>query len=87
MQRLGKRVIGHGERVQAMGDRTVLDRCTWLIARATATASWAKTGWGRTTLLRILRGELAPDSGTVKVGQTVKFAMLSPAAAGAQPVC
>ena len=32
---------------------------------------------GKTTLLRILRGELAPDSGTVKVGQTVKFAMLS----------
>ena len=77
MQRLGKRVIDIENASKRMGDRTVLDRCTWLIGPGDRYGILGENGVGKTTLLRILRGELAPDSGTVKVGQTVKFAMLS----------
>ena len=77
MQRLGKRVIDMENASKRMGDRTVLDRCTWLIGPGDRYGILGENGVGKTTLLRILRGELAPDSGTVKVGQTVKFAMLS----------
>ena len=33
-------------------------------------------GCGKTTLLRMLAGQLAPDSGTIAVGETVKIGFL-----------
>ena len=38
---------------------------------------WAPSGWGKTTLLRILMGLERPDSGTVEGGATVKIGHFS----------
>ncbi len=43
----------------------------------TASASWAATAPGKSTLLHLMAGELAPDSGTVEVGATVKIGHFS----------
>ena len=77
MQRLGKRVIDLERVTKRLGDRAVLDDVTWLIGPGDRYGILGENGAGKTTLLRIMRGELAPDAGRVKVGQTVKFAMLS----------
>ncbi|HIT51345.1 MAG TPA: ABC-F family ATP-binding cassette domain-containing protein [Candidatus Aveggerthella excrementigallinarum] len=77
MQRLGKRVIDMERVTKRLGERTMLDDVTWLIGPGDRYGILGENGAGKTTLLRILRGELAPDAGRVKIGQTVKFAMLS----------
>ena len=77
MSRLGKQVvdlIGVSER---FGDKTVIDDVTWLIGPGDRFGILGENGSGKTTLLNIIQGALEPTSGHVKVGKSVKFAVLS----------
>lgn len=75
--RLGKRVIDVVNVTKRLGDRTVVDDVTWLIGPGDRYGILGENGAGKTTLLRLLHGDIAADRGTVKIGQTVKFAVLS----------
>ncbi len=59
------------------GSRPVLDGITWQIGPGDRVGIVGANGAGKTTLLRVLEGELAPTKGRVKIGQTVRFAVLS----------
>lgn len=56
---------------------TVLDGIDWIIGPGDRVGILGENGAGKTTLLRILSGDLTPSSGRVKIGQTVRFAVLS----------
>ncbi len=56
---------------------TVLDGIDWIIGPGDRVGILGENGAGKTTLLRILSGALAPSAGRVKIGQTVRFAVLS----------
>lgn len=57
--------------------REVLDDVTWLIGPGDRFGIVGANGAGKSTLLKIIDGSLTPTTGHVKVGKTVKFAVLS----------
>jgi ATP-binding cassette subfamily F protein uup len=59
------------------GERTLLDHVTWHVGPGDRIGVIGVNGSGKTHLLRLLAQEIAPTSGTVKVGQTVHAAHLS----------
>ncbi|MBB2955618.1 ATPase subunit of ABC transporter with duplicated ATPase domains [Bifidobacterium commune] len=57
--------------------RKILDDVTWLIGPGDRFGIVGANGAGKSTLLSIIDGTLAPTTGHVKIGKTVKFAVLS----------
>ncbi len=57
--------------------RTLLEDITWHVGPGDRIGIIGVNGSGKSHLLRLLAGELAPDSGTVKIGQTVHTGHLS----------
>lgn len=56
---------------------TVLDNVTWLIGPGDRFGIVGANGAGKSTLLGIIDGTIKPTKGHVKIGKTVKFAVLS----------
>lgn len=74
--RLGKKVVdleGAGVR---FGDREVLRDVTWRLAPGERTGILGANGAGKSTLLGLICGTLAPTSGRVTTGKTVRIGML-----------
>jgi ATP-binding cassette subfamily F protein uup len=61
----------------ATGERTLFRDLTWHVGPGDRIGVVGVNGAGKTSLLRMLVGELAPDSGRVVAGQTVAPAYLS----------
>ena len=55
----------------------VLRDVTWLIGAGDRFGLLGENGAGKSTLIDVIRGKLAPLSGRVKIGQTVRFGVLS----------
>jgi ATPase subunit of ABC transporter with duplicated ATPase domains len=55
------------------GTRVVHDRLTMVIRRGERWCVMGKNGAGKTTLLRMVAGVLAPDSGAVRLGASLKM--------------
>lgn len=75
--RLGKQVVGLTDVSVRLGGKTVLDDVSWIIGPGDRFGIVGENGAGKTTLLRVIEGALAPSAGRVKIGKTVKFAVLS----------
>ena len=71
--RLGRRIIECEHVSKSLGGRKLIDDFTYTILRDERMAVVGENGCGKTTLLRMLAGELAPDSGTVDIGETVSI--------------
>ena len=82
MARLGKQVVDL-EHVTVRFDgedgpgRTVLDDVDWIIGPGDRYGIVGANGAGKTTLLRVIQGLQKPSAGLVKIGKTVRFAVLS----------
>ena len=77
MARLGKTVYDAEDVSVDIGGRLLLDDVTWRVGPGDRFGVVGVNGAGKTTMLRLLEGSRTPDSGVVKVGQTVKLAYLS----------
>ncbi|MBQ9042076.1 MAG: ABC-F family ATP-binding cassette domain-containing protein [Eggerthellaceae bacterium] len=75
--RLGKQVVDLKNVSVAYGDNQVLSDVEWLIGPGDRIGIVGENGAGKTTLLRVIQGKLRPTGGYVKIGKTVKFAVLS----------
>jgi ATP-binding cassette subfamily F protein uup len=75
--RLGKSVYDVENVSVRYGDRVMLEDVTWRLGPGDRIGIVGVNGSGKTTLLRLLAREREPDSGVVKVGQTVQVAYLS----------
>ncbi|MBR5288270.1 MAG: ABC-F family ATP-binding cassette domain-containing protein [Clostridia bacterium] len=71
--RLGRRIIECEDVCKAMGGRTLVRDFTYTILRDDRMAIVGPNGCGKTTMLRMLSGELTPDSGSVVRGDTVRI--------------
>ena len=75
--RLGKQVIDLNKATVAYGDHVVLDAVEWGVGPGDRVGIVGENGVGKTTLLNLMQGKIKPTSGFVKIGKTVKFAVLS----------
>lgn len=77
MSRLGKQVVDLDDVSVVLGGKSILDGLTWNIGPGDRFGILGENGAGKTTLLSVIQGVLPPTSGRVKIGKTVKFAVLS----------
>ena len=71
--RLGGEVVAFDHVTKAFGDRLLIDDLTFKLPRGGIVGVIGPNGAGKTTLFRMIMGLEQPDSGTVKVGETVKL--------------
>ncbi|MEL4024764.1 ABC-F family ATP-binding cassette domain-containing protein [Lysinibacillus endophyticus] len=72
--RLGKKVIEGEHLTKAFGERTIVSDFNFLLQQGDRIGIIGANGYGKSTLLNMLAGELEPDAGEVIVGSTVKRA-------------
>lgn len=77
ISRLGKQCVTVENVSFSYDDRKVIDDATWLIGPGDRYGLLGANGAGKSTLLEIIQGKLLPQTGRVKIGETVKFAFLS----------
>ena len=70
--RLGRRIIECENVGKSMGGRQLVSSFTYTILRDERMAIVGPNGCGKTTMLRMLAGELQPDEGSVVLGDTVR---------------
>ncbi len=75
--RLGERVLDAEDVSLALGEREVLHELTWRLGPGERVALVGVNGSGKTSLVRLLAGELQPSCGVVERGSTVRIAHLS----------
>jgi len=79
--RLGNKVLDAEDVSLSFGERQVLSGVTWRLGPGDRVALVGVNGSGKTSLVRLLAGELDPTSGEVSRGATVRLAHLSQDAA------
>ena len=75
--RLGKKIIELRDVSKAFDGRPIVSRFSYNLLRGDRIGIVGRNGAGKSTLLPLMAGELAPDSGTVEVGATVKIGHFS----------
>jgi ATP-binding cassette ChvD family protein len=80
--RLGEVVIEAKDISKAYGDKLLFEKLNFSIPRGSIVGIIGPNGAGKSTLFRLITGQEQPDSGTFKVGETVKLAYLDQARAG-----
>jgi ATPase subunit of ABC transporter with duplicated ATPase domains len=79
--RLGKDVFDLHRVSLELGEKTILDKLDWSIGPGARIALVGVNGTGKSSVLKLLIGELPPTSGTVKRGTTLQIGYLSQALA------
>ena len=72
--RLGKSVIELDGVRKSLGDRVLMDGLTAVIPPGAIVGIVGPNGAGKTTLFNMLAGREQPDAGTLRVGESVRFA-------------
>ena len=75
--RLGKKIIELKDVSKSFGGRPVVEHFSYNLLRNDRIGIVGRNGAGKSTLLHLVAGELAPDSGTVDIGSTVKIGHFS----------
>lgn len=73
-QRLGKKIIDIYNISKSYGEQKIIDEFSYKVTRGEKIGIVGRNGVGKTTFLNLITGNLAPDSGHIEIGQTVKFA-------------
>ncbi len=72
----GKLVAEAKDVSKAYGERVIVKDLTTRVIRGDRLGIIGANGAGKTTLIKLLTGELAPDSGTIKLGSNIELASL-----------
>jgi len=83
--RLGNVVIETDKLTKGFGDRVLIDNLSFTLPRNGIVGIIGPNGAGKTTLFRTLMGEEKPDSGSVKIGETVQISYVDQSRGGIDP--
>jgi sulfate-transporting ATPase len=73
-ERLGNEVIELREVSKGYGDRLLIDKLSFSVPPGAIVGIIGPNGAGKSTLFRMLTGREKPDSGSIRIGKTVKLA-------------
>lgn len=71
--RLGKKTVELYDICKSFGNRTLIKDFNYMFLRDDRVGIIGENGVGKTTLVNLIRGKLALDSGTIEIGDTVKI--------------
>ncbi|WP_297749105.1 energy-dependent translational throttle protein EttA [uncultured Tessaracoccus sp.] len=71
--RLGSVVLEANNLTKGFGDRVLIDNLSFSLPRAGIVGIIGPNGVGKSTLFKTITGQYEPDSGSLKVGETVQF--------------
>ncbi|WP_300082086.1 energy-dependent translational throttle protein EttA [Propioniciclava sp.] len=80
--RLGADVLAATKLTKGFGDRVLIEDLSFTLPRAGIVGVIGPNGVGKTTLFKMIVGEEQPDSGELKVGQTVSFSYVDQSRGG-----
>jgi ATP-binding cassette ChvD family protein len=83
--RLGNVVIEVENLTKGFGDRVLIDGLSFTLPRNGIVGVIGPNGAGKTTLFKVLLGLETPDSGSVKIGETVKISYVDQSRGGLDP--
>jgi len=83
--RLGSDVMEAKKLTKGFGDRVLIEDLSFTLPRAGIVGIIGPNGVGKTTLFKMIVGEEQPDSGTLKIGGTVKFSYVDQGRSGIDP--
>ena len=75
--RLGKKTVYINHVSKSFEGRQIIQDFEYIISRDDRIGIIGKNGCGKTTLLKIIYGDLDPDAGTIETGETVKVSYYS----------
>jgi ABC transporter related len=73
MERLGSKTVEFHNVSKSFGDLRVLNKFNYNFLRGERVGIIGKNGTGKSTFLNLLTSSIAPDSGKIVVGDTIKF--------------
>lgn len=73
VSRLGRTTVELQNISKSYGDCTLIDDFTYFFRKDDRIGIIGPNGSGKSTLMKIIMGEIAPDSGNVEIGQTVRL--------------
>jgi ATP-binding cassette ChvD family protein len=83
--RLGSNVLDAHKLVKGFGDRLLFDGLNFTLPRAGIVGVVGPNGVGKSTLFRMVVGEETPDSGELRIGDTVKYSYVDQSRSGLDP--
>ena len=72
--RLGNVVIEANHLTKAYGDRLLIEKLSFSVPPGAIVGIIGPNGAGKTTLFRLITGQETPNSGSIRIGETVKLA-------------
>ncbi len=75
-ERLGNEVFEFTNVSKSFGERLLIDNLSFKVPAGAIVGIIGPNGAGKSTLFKLIAGKEQPDSGTVKIGQTVKMAFV-----------
>ncbi len=72
-ERLGQNVIDFVDLSKGYGDRLLIDKLTFKLPPGGIVGVIGPNGAGKTTLFRMITGQEKPDSGAIKIGESVQL--------------
>ncbi|HFA7510784.1 TPA: energy-dependent translational throttle protein EttA [Neisseria gonorrhoeae] len=83
-ERLGNEVIEFVNFSKSFGDKVLIDDLSFKVPAGAIVGIIGPNGAGKSTLFKMIAGKEQPDSGEVKIGQTVKMSLIDQSREGLQ---
>lgn len=83
-ERLGNEVIEFVNVSKSFGDKVLIDGLSFKVPAGAIVGIIGPNGAGKSTLFKMISGKEQPDSGEVKIGQTVKMSLIDQSREGLQ---
>ena len=74
---IGSKIFEADHLYKSFGDLKILEDFSYIFARYEKMGIVGNNGTGKSTFIKILMGEQKPDSGTIDIGETVRFGYYS----------